>query len=64
MSCYFFFLYEHGFVDSYFLDTIHIVWCILHVTYVCIETKKLVYAIWYYGNQRYVNVFQKILVIF
>jgi len=33
-----------------FWNTIFIVWCILHVAYVYIETKKLVYAIWYYGN--------------
>ncbi len=47
-----------------FLNTIFIVWCILHVAYVYIETKKLVYAIWYYGNPGHVNVFQKILVNF
>ncbi len=58
------FLYRHGFVDSHFLDTSFMVWCILHVIYEYIETKKLVYAIWYYGNPGHVNVFQKILVNF
>jgi hypothetical protein len=47
-----------------FFNTILMVWCILDVVYLYIETKKLIYAIWYYGNQWHVNVFQKILVNF
>jgi hypothetical protein len=34
-----------------FVDIIFMVWCILHVAYVYIENQKLIYAIWYYGNQ-------------
>jgi hypothetical protein len=34
-----------------FLNTIIMAWCILDVVYLYIKTKKLIYAIWYYGNQ-------------
>jgi hypothetical protein len=33
-----------------FFDVILMVWCILHLAYVYIETKKLVYATWCNGN--------------
>jgi hypothetical protein len=33
-----------------FLDTIVMIWCILHVAYVYIKTKKLIYVFWYYRN--------------
>jgi hypothetical protein len=46
-----FLLYQHGLGDLHFLVTIFMVLCILHVAYEYIETKKIVYAISYYGNE-------------
>jgi hypothetical protein len=50
-SChYFYFCINMDLLIYILLDTVLVIWCILHVAYVYIKTKKLIYAIWYYCN--------------